>query len=121
MVGMTTAMVSMKPVASHCTVDALTWRSIMSRWRATFMMVSLRITTKVATSRVTMTVTDSRDIFPDTGPAAGTCGPAGAASAGATAGCAGFRLAVGVGRDVGRHEDSPRSWIWCPAIDAGED
>jgi hypothetical protein len=39
----------------------------MSRCRATFMMVSLRITTKVATSNVTMTVTDSRDILPDAG------------------------------------------------------
>lgn len=68
-VGMTTAMVSIKPVDSHCTVGASTPRSTMSRWRATFMMVSLRITTKVATSRVTMMVTDSRDIF--TGPAAG--------------------------------------------------
>ena len=62
-VGITTAMVSMKPVDSHCTVGASTRRSTMRRCRATFMMVSLRITTKVATSSVTMTVTDSRDIL----------------------------------------------------------
>ncbi|GGH95928.1 hypothetical protein GCM10007170_22600 [Arthrobacter liuii] len=35
----------------------------MSRCRATFMMVSFRITTNVATSSVLMMVTDSRDIF----------------------------------------------------------
>ena len=72
-VGITTAMVSMKPVDSHCTVGASTPRSTISRCRATFMMVSLRITTNVATSSVTMMVTDSRDIFagaPAAGPAA---------------------------------------------------
>ena len=62
-VGMTTAMVSIKPVESHCTVGASTPRSTISRCRATFMMVSFRITTKVATSRVAMMVTDSRDSF----------------------------------------------------------
>ncbi len=74
-VGMTTAMVSIKPVESHCTVGASTPRSTMSLCRATFMMVSLRMTTKVATSRVTMMVTDSRDIF--TGPAACAAAAAG--------------------------------------------
>ena len=61
-VGITTAMVSIKPVDSHCTVGAVDPRSTISRCRATFMMVSFRITTKVATSSVAMTVTDSRDI-----------------------------------------------------------
>ena len=39
------------------------FRSTISRCRATFMMVSLRITTKVATSSVAMMATDSRGIF----------------------------------------------------------
>ncbi|MCB5293348.1 hypothetical protein BJQ90_02796 [Arthrobacter sp. SO3] len=62
-VGITTAIVSIKPVDSHCTVGAVTPRSTISRCSATFMMVSFRMTTKVATSRVPIMVTDSRDIF----------------------------------------------------------
>lgn len=60
-VGMTTAMVSMKPVASHCTVLELTPRSVMRRGSATFMMVSFRMTTNVAANSVAMIVTDRRD------------------------------------------------------------
>lgn len=50
--GMTTAMVSMNPVVSHCAVAAVTVNSAMSRGSATDMMVSFRITTNAAeTSR----------------------------------------------------------------------
>ena len=53
-VGMTTAMVSMKPVVTHCTVVALTCRSFISVGSATDMIVSLRMTTNAASSRVQM-------------------------------------------------------------------
>ncbi len=53
---MTTAMVSMKAVVSHWTVLAVRSRSTISTGRATPMMVSLRMTTKVATSSVAMTL-----------------------------------------------------------------
>jgi hypothetical protein len=49
-IGMTTAMVSRKPVVSHWPVAALMSRSSMSRGRATPMMVSLRMTTNAETS-----------------------------------------------------------------------
>ena len=55
-VGMTTAMVSMKAVVSHCTVPAVRSRSTISTGSATPMIVSLRMTTKVATSSVAMTL-----------------------------------------------------------------
>ena len=44
--GMTTAMVSMKIVASHWMASSLTLNSCISTGRATFMIVSLRITMK---------------------------------------------------------------------------
>ena len=56
MVGMTTAMVSMNAVVSHCTVRALMPRSTIRWGSATLMIVSFKIITKVATSRVTMIV-----------------------------------------------------------------
>ncbi len=96
-VGITMAIVSIKPVDSHCTVGAVTPRSTISRCSATFMMVSFRITTKVATSRVAMTVTDSRDIF----------------AGGAAASAAALRPARdrrGLGRDVCRHRGSLREF-----------
>ncbi len=49
-IGMTTAIVSMNAVESHCAASASMWRSSMSFGRATLMIVSLRITTKVAAS-----------------------------------------------------------------------
>ena len=100
-VGITTAMVSMKPVESHCTVGASMFRSTISRCRATFMMVSLRITTNVATSSVTMMVTDSRDIFAGAVGAVG-CGAARPARPmrGDGGGSARCGIARGVGRDV---------------------
>jgi hypothetical protein len=52
---MTTAMVSMNAVVSHCTVRAEISRSTISRGSATLMIVSLRITTNAATSRIAMT------------------------------------------------------------------
>ena len=55
-VGMTTAMVSMKAVVSHWTVLAVRSRSTISTGSATPMIVSLRMTTKVATSSVAMTL-----------------------------------------------------------------
>ena len=48
MIGMTTAMVSMNAVESHCAALASTSKSTMSRGIALIMIVSLRITTKVA-------------------------------------------------------------------------
>ena len=62
-VGITTAMVSMNAVVSHCPVRALTSRSAISRGSATPMIVSFRITTKAATSRVPMMVR-SRALIP---------------------------------------------------------
>ena len=47
--GMTTAMVSMKPVVSHCTVAAVRSNRSMRGGRATPITVSLRIMTKAAT------------------------------------------------------------------------
>ena len=47
-IGITTAMVSMNAVDSHCAALALTAKSTISRGIALIMMVSLRITTKVA-------------------------------------------------------------------------
>src|SRR5215211_4487138 len=55
-VGMTTAIVSRNALVSHCTVLAETDSSVISVGRATAMIVSLRMTTKVATSRIVMTV-----------------------------------------------------------------
>src|SRR5690625_2467684 len=54
-VGMTTAMVSMKAVVSHCAVAAVTENSVMSRGIATLITVSLRIMTNEATMRTPMT------------------------------------------------------------------
>ena len=53
--GMTTDMVSRNAVVNHWTAPAVTLRSCMSRGIATAMRVSLRMTTKVATSRRLMT------------------------------------------------------------------
>ena len=50
-VGMTIAMVSMKPVDSHCAAWAVTSSEAISCGMALTMIVSLRITTKVATVR----------------------------------------------------------------------
>jgi hypothetical protein len=51
--GMTTAIVSMKDVDSHCAARALTSNSLIRRGIAFIMIVSLRITMKVApTSQV---------------------------------------------------------------------
>ncbi len=47
-IGMTTAIVSMKAVESHCAALASTSKSAISRGIALIMMVSLRITTNVA-------------------------------------------------------------------------
>ena len=46
MIGMTTAMVSRKPLVSHCAVPTVTSRSATSTGSATLMIVSLRIMTK---------------------------------------------------------------------------
>jgi hypothetical protein len=54
-VGMTTAMVSMNAVVSHCTVRAEISRSTINRGSATLMIVSFKITTNAATSRIAMT------------------------------------------------------------------
>ena len=48
MTGMTTAMVSMNAVESHWAACAVTVKSPISRGIALIMIVSLRITTKVA-------------------------------------------------------------------------
>ena len=48
--GMTAAMVSMNAVDSHCAARAETSRSTISRGMALIMIVSLRITTKVAST-----------------------------------------------------------------------
>ena len=48
--GMTTAMVSMNAVESHCALRAVTSSSTISRGIAFTMIVSLRITTKVAST-----------------------------------------------------------------------
>src|ERR687896_260228 len=47
---MTTAMVSMKAVETHCAACSVTSRSSISRGIALIMIVSLRITTKVAST-----------------------------------------------------------------------
>ena len=47
-IGMTTAMVSMNVVESHWAALASTWKSTISRGIALIMIVSLRMTTKVA-------------------------------------------------------------------------
>ena len=69
-VGMTTAMVSMNAVVSHCPVRALTPRSTINRGSATPMIVSFRITTNAATSRVPMIRRDCAGSL-----SAGACGP----------------------------------------------
>ncbi len=53
-VGMTTAMVSMKPVESHCAVTAVIDRSSISTGSATESSVSLRIMTKAETTSTAM-------------------------------------------------------------------
>ena len=68
-VGMTMAIVSMNAVVSHCPVRALTERSAISRGRATPMIVSLRMTTNAATSRVPMIRRDCAGSL-----SAGACG-----------------------------------------------
>ena len=57
---MTTAMVNKNAVVSHCTVWALISSSFISRGSATPMIVSLRITTKAATSSVAMIAVELR-------------------------------------------------------------
>ena len=52
--GMTTAIVSMNAVVSHCAARSVTPKSDMIRASATFIVVSLRITTNAATSRMAM-------------------------------------------------------------------
>ena len=56
--GMTTAMVSMNAVVSHCAVAAVTLNSAISSGSATDMIVSLRITTNAAatSSEISRTV-----------------------------------------------------------------
>ena len=54
-VGMTTAMVSMKAVVSHWALAALTANSVIRRGIATLITVSLRIITNEAMSRIPMT------------------------------------------------------------------
>jgi hypothetical protein len=53
--GITTAIVSRNAVASHCPVVGWMRRSSIRRGSATFMIVSLRITTNADTSRMVMT------------------------------------------------------------------
>ena len=53
--GITTAIVSMNAVVSHCAVRSVTEKSSMMALSATFMVVSLRMTTKAATMRIPMT------------------------------------------------------------------
>lgn len=53
--GIVTAIGSKKAVDNHCTVLALTSSSVIRRGKATFMMVSFKMTTKVATSIVKTT------------------------------------------------------------------
>ena len=55
-IGMTTAMVSMNPVVSHCAVVSDRSRSSMIGGSATDRMVSLRITTNALIRRSTMTL-----------------------------------------------------------------
>ena len=52
--GMMTAIVSMNAVVSHCAARSVTWKSAMILVSATFIVVSLRITTKAAMSRIVM-------------------------------------------------------------------
>ena len=52
--GMTIAIVSMNAVVSHCAARSVTPKSPMMLASATFIVVSLRITTKAATSRMMM-------------------------------------------------------------------
>ena len=54
-VGMTTAIVSMNAVESHCAACAVTWSDDMSCGIALTMIVSLRMTMKVATVRMRST------------------------------------------------------------------
>ena len=56
MIGMITDIVSRNPAVSHWPTLGDTPRSVISTGRATAMIVSLRITTNVATSRTPMTV-----------------------------------------------------------------
>lgn len=60
-VGMTTAIVSMKPVSSHWAVAAETWNSPMIAGRATATVVSLSIITKAVDSRTTRTPATGAD------------------------------------------------------------
>src|SRR5690606_40752953 len=72
-VGMTTAIVSMKPVESHCAVTAVIDRSAISVGSATDSRVSLRIITKAETTSTAMigaTFTDEGE----ESPAAATAG-----------------------------------------------
>ncbi len=59
--GMTTAMVSMKPVVSHCAVRSSMLRSTMIFDNATLSAVSLRITTKAPISSTVRTRIDWAD------------------------------------------------------------
>ena len=69
-VGMTTAMVNMNAVVSHCTVRALMPRSTIRWGSATLMIVSFKIITKVAISKVMMMLRSRTDSLPVCGPAA---------------------------------------------------
>ena len=53
--GITTAIVSMNAVVSHCAALAVMFRSAMRRGRATPMIVSFRMTMNAETNRIVMT------------------------------------------------------------------
>lgn len=53
---MIAAIVSMNAVETHCAATSVTWRSLINRGIALIMMVSLRMTTKVASTSTRMTV-----------------------------------------------------------------
>src|SRR5699024_296275 len=67
--GITTAMVSMKPVVSHCAVSSLRSRSAMIGGSATDRIVSFRITTKALTSSSVITLRSRGDITSASAPA----------------------------------------------------
>ena len=71
MIGMTTAIVSRKPLVSHCAVPMVTPRSAISAGSATLMIVSLRIMTNAEPTSSQMTS--------DALAAGEVCGSAGAA------------------------------------------
>lgn len=65
--GITTAIVSMNPVVSHWASRSVTRKSAMMLDSATFMVVSLRMTTNAATSRIAMIERCGFDAFGEGG------------------------------------------------------